>query len=236
MEQKSDAISEIGWRMIVRFLIYVVFLPLVLFIAAGTLDWMIAWVFVVIHIFFALYSRYLVYRTNPDTLVERARSTQREDTAGRDRYMVFIVGLLGPLLIWIVAGLNKRFGWPPEVARPLQLISIAGVVFGYVMGTWAMVTNAYFSAVVRIQEDRGHTVVTDGPYRFVRHPAYSGGLVSALTMPLMLGSFWALVPSGIMIIALIYRTKVEDQMLMDELPGYQAFATRTRFRLIPGIW
>ena len=150
--------------------------------------------------------------------------------------MVVIVGVLGPLVIWIVAGLNKRFSWPPDVPCTLQIISIAGIVFGYALGTWAMVTNAYFSAVVRIQKDRGHKVVTDGPYRFVRHPAYSGGLVSSLAIPLMLDSYWALVPAGIMLVFLVLRTKTEDKMLMDELPGYKEFAQQTRYRLVPGIW
>ena len=236
MEQQSEGISAIGWRMVVRFLVYVVFLPLVLFIAAGTVDWVMAWIYVAIHIVFTLLSRFMVYRTNPETLVERARSTQAEDAAGGDRAMVLIVGLLGPLVIWIVAGLNKRFSWPPDVSFTLQIISIAGIVFGYALGTWAMVTNAYFSAVVRIQKDRGHKVVTDGPYRFVRHPAYSGGLVSSLAMPLMLGSFWALIPSGIALIFLVIRMKNEDKMLMEELPGYSDYAQQTRYRLLPGIW
>jgi protein-S-isoprenylcysteine O-methyltransferase Ste14 len=113
---------------------------------------------------------------------------------------------------------------------------LLGVVLGYVLGTWAMVTNAYFSAVVRIQKDRGHKVVTDGPYRFVRHPAYAGGVVSSIAMPLMLGSFWALVPSGIALIFLVIRTKNEDKMLMEELPGYSDYAQQTRYRLVPGIW
>jgi protein-S-isoprenylcysteine O-methyltransferase Ste14 len=222
--------------MVVRFLIYVVLLPFVLFIAAGRFDWTMAWIYIGIHIAFTLISRLIVFRLSPETLVERGRAMQAEDVAAGDRFMVVIVGLLGPLAIWTIAGLNKRFSWPPDVSFTLQIISIAGIVFGYALGTWAMVTNAYFSAVVRIQKDRGHKVVTDGPYRFVRHPAYSGGLVSSLAMPLMLGSFWALIPSGIALIFLVIRMKNEDKMLMEELPGYADYALQTRYRLVPGIW
>jgi protein-S-isoprenylcysteine O-methyltransferase Ste14 len=161
---------------------------------------------------------------------------QAEDVAVGDRFMVVIVGLFGPLVIWTIAGLDDRFGWSPDLSFLTQGIALLGVVLGYVLGTWAMVTNAYFSAVVRIQKDRGHKVVTDGPYRFVRHPAYAGGVVSSIAMPLMLGSFWALVPSGIALIFLVIRTKNEDKMLMEELPGYSDYAQQTRYRLVPGIW
>jgi len=236
MDKQSEAISKIGWRMIVRFLVYVVFLPFVLFIAAGRLDWTMAWVYVGIHIAFTLISRLIVYRLNPDTLVERGRSMQTEDTAVGDRLMVVIVGLIGPLAIWMIAGLDDRLGWSPDLSNLAQAVALFFVVVGYALGTWAMATNAFFSAVVRIQEDRDHRVVTSGPYRIVRHPAYAGGVFSSLGIPLMLNSLWALIPAGVALVFLIIRTKIEDKMLMEELPGYSDFAQQTRYRLLPGIW
>jgi len=236
MEKQSEGIKGIGWRMVVRFLIYVVLLPFVLFIAAGRFDWTMAWIYIGIHIAFTLISRFIVFRKSPETLVERGRAMQAEDAPVGDRFMVVIVGLFGPLAIWTIAGLDDRFGWSPDLSFLTQVIALLGVVLGYSLGTWAMVTNAFFSSVARIQEDRDQSVITGGPYRIVRHPAYAGGVVSSIAMPLMLGSFWALVPSGIALIFLVIRTKNEDKMLMEELPGYSGYAQQTRYRLVPGIW
>ncbi len=236
MNNQSEDISGISWTMVVRFLVYVVLLPFVLFIAAGRFDWTMAWIYIGIHILFTLVSRLIVFRTNPETLVERARSTQKEDVAGEGRLMVLIVGLIGPLVLWIIAGLDHRYSWSPDISFFIEILALACVIFGYAVGTWAMITNAFFSAVVRIQEDRDHRVVTDGPYRIVRHPAYAGGLFSSLGIPLMLGSVWALIPAGLALVFMVMRTVNEDKMLMEELPGYSDFAQQTRYRLIPGIW
>ncbi len=236
MDKQSEGVSGIGWRMVIRFLIFVVLLPFVLFIAADRLDWTMAWVYIGIHIAFTLISRLIVLRTSPETLVERARGTGADDAAKGDRFMVVIVGLFGPLVIWTIAGLDDRFNWSPDISMLVQNISLVLVTFGYAVGTWAMVANAFFSSVARIQEDRDHHVVIGGPYRIVRHPAYAGGVVSSLAMPLMLGSLWALIPSGLALVFLVIRTKTEDKMLMEELPGYTDFAQQTRYRLVPGIW
>ena len=99
-----------------------------------------------------------------------------------------------------------------------------------------MVANRFFSAVVRIQHDRGHKVVRDGPYRIVRHPGYAGGLYTWLTAPLMLGTLWAYIPALLTVCALVVRTALEDRTLIQELPGYAEYTARTRYRLLPGIW
>lgn len=195
-----------------------------------------AWIFIGIHVTFTLVSRLIVLRSNPETLVERGRAMQAEDVAAGDRFMVVIVGLIGPVVIWTIAGLDDRFGWSPDLSFLAQGIALLGVVLGYFLGTWAMVANAFFSSVSRIQEDRDQSVITGGPYRIVRHPGYAGGVVSSIAIPLMLGSFWALIPAGIALIFLVIRTKNEDKMLMEELPGYRDFAQQTRYRLVHGIW
>jgi len=107
---------------------------------------------------------------------------------------------------------------------------------GYALLTWAMVSNSFFSQIVRIQTDRGHAVVTRGPYRFVRHPAYVGMILFELGMASLLASWPALLVSGVCALLLILRTALEDRTLQTELPGYLDYARQVRYRLVPGIW
>ena len=235
-EGKPDAISGIGWSAVLRFVVFVLLLPLVLFVAAGRLDWVMAWVYVGMHIAFTVVSRAIAMRKNPQLLAERAQSLKAENAKSWDRAMVVLVGLCGPLVMWVVAGLGERFNWPPQIPLALQIAALVVVVLGYAIGTWAMIVNAFFSAVVRIQEERNQTAVSDGPYRFVRHPAYAGGIVAYLAMPVMLGTLWALLPATLAVAGVIIRTVLEDRTLREELPGYAEYAQQTRYRLVPGIW
>jgi protein-S-isoprenylcysteine O-methyltransferase Ste14 len=218
------------------FILFAVLLPMVMFLTAGTFRWASAWVYLLIHVFFTLAGRLIAWRKNPGVLRERAQSLEAEDTKPWDKVLVVIGGLVGPLILFLVAGWDYRYQATPELPLALQVIALVSVLCGFLLGTWAFVINAYFSAVVRIQEDRGQTVIQDGPYRYIRHPGYAGGLMAYLCIPMMLGTLWALIPAVILILVMIYRTSMEDKMLQEELPGYSEYATRTRFRLIPGIW
>lgn len=232
----GSLVEQVGWRVVLQFLFLALLQPVVLFVAAGTLRWGMAWAFMGVYLVATLASRVMVYRRNPDLLVERGRSLQAEDTEPWDRFLVVSVGLLGPLATWIVAGLDHRWGWSPDIAWPWQLLALGVVATGYAFSSWAMVANAYFSGVVRLQEERGQTVVTEGPYRVVRHPGYAGAWLAYLAVPLVLGSWWTYLPAGLSIAVLVVRTSFEDRTLQRELPGYADYAQRTRYRLLPGIW
>jgi protein-S-isoprenylcysteine O-methyltransferase Ste14 len=99
-----------------------------------------------------------------------------------------------------------------------------------------MVANKFFSGVVRIQKERGHHVVSEGPYRIVRHPGYVGGVVAVIATPLLLGSLWGLISAAVYAAFVVLRTALEDRTLHEELPGYREYAQRTRYRLLPGVW
>jgi protein-S-isoprenylcysteine O-methyltransferase Ste14 len=146
-----------------------------------------------------------------------------------------LIGVFG-LATLMVAGLARRLGWPGALDLPAKIAGIVLYVFGYALFEWAMISNAFFSGMVRIQEDRGHQVATGGPYRIIRHPGYVGLILSGYGTGLMLGSAWTLIPASLLLINMIVRTTLEDRLLKAELPGYQEYAEHTRYRLLPGLW
>ena len=201
-----------------------------LFLTSGRLDWIAAWMYLGLYVGMILATGLVIER---DLIAERSRIG--EGTKDWD----MVLGSLSIFLVTpgalIVAGLDERFGWS-ELPLAVQIPAAAFVILGSTLTVWTMASNKFFSGTVRIQEDRGHTVVSAGPYGFVRHPGYLAWCVSAPAIPLMLGSLWGLIPSLIGVCALVFRTAFEDGTLLEELPGYQVYARRVRFRLLPGIW
>jgi protein-S-isoprenylcysteine O-methyltransferase Ste14 len=138
---------------------------------------------------------------------------------------------------FITAGLDAgRFHWSPFFPIWLQFLALLAFIIGSAISSWAMAVNKFFSTIVRIQKERGHYVVTGGPYKLVRHPGYTGAIIVSISLPLLLGSVWALIPAIIGDIILIIRTVLEDNTLKKELQGYDEYAKRVPRRLIPGIW
>ena len=129
-----------------------------------------------------------------------------------------------------------RYHWSPPLSPVVYSVGYVLLAFGYVLMLWAMWTNRFFSAVVRIQTDRGHAVVQEGPYRFVRHPGYVAITPLLAATPFALGSFWALIPAGLGVVLFVIRTALEDAALQRELPGYAEYARKVRYRLVPGVW
>ena len=207
-----------------------------IFLAAGTVRWPMGWVYYGLTVGGALASRALVAIVHPDLLAERAQSQRAEDNKDYDRYLSPIVALIAPLVSLIVVGLGKRWSWSPPLPTWVAAVGVVLYVLGYALATWALVTNRFFSAVVRIQTERGQYVVSGGPYRVVRHPGYTGGIATAIATPLLLGALWALIPEAIYVAFMALRTALEDRTLHEELPGYPEYARRTRYRLFPGVW
>jgi protein-S-isoprenylcysteine O-methyltransferase Ste14 len=215
---------------------YILLFPAVIFLAGGTLRWPMGWWYYGLSVTATIISRLIVARVNPDQLRERGTSMSAENAKSWDRTLSMLVGLVIPVVVLIVVGLDHRWSWSPVLPTWVPPFGIILIILGYALATWAFVVNQFFSAVVRIQTDRGHHVVSDGPYGLVRHPGYLGGLISIIATPLLLGSLWGLVPVAIYIVILVTRTALEDRTLQDELPGYREYSQRTRFRLLPGVW
>jgi protein-S-isoprenylcysteine O-methyltransferase Ste14 len=175
----------------------------------------------------------MMLRYSPETIAERARVGGMR---GWDKLIGGLWAVMYFLLVLLVAGLDARFGWSRPVALALQLAGTVASMLGFALFSWAMVSNAYFSTIVRIQKERGHAVCTTGPYRFVRHPGYVGAILQSLGLPLMLGSLWSLIPGGVAGLLIVARTVLEEWTLLDELDGYQEYARQVRYRLLPGLW
>lgn len=239
-ETKSDELQSSGqvtpWMWMRAILLIGVVPALALFLPAWTLNWPMAWVYVAMSIVFFVASRAIVARVHPDTLAERGKMLDHADAKQWDRTLSPLVGLVGPLATYILAGLVHRYGWGADVPPWAQIAALGVYIVCYVIGSWALVANRFFSGVVRIQTERGHTVVTSGPYALVRHPGYASAAISYLAMPILLGAYWAVIPAVITIALLIVRTALEDRTLRAELPGYEDYTHTTRYRLIPGIW
>jgi protein-S-isoprenylcysteine O-methyltransferase Ste14 len=171
---------------------------------------------------------------NPELLIERT-TRRKEGIKTWDTVLLSIVGLT-TIAKYILAGFDVRLGWTAQMPLALQIAALIVAALGYALGTWAMAANAFFSKVVRIQEDRDHAVATGGPYRYVRHPGYIGTIVFELATPIMLGSLWALIPGGLAALLFVVRTALEDRTLQEELDSYRDYARRVRYRLLPGIW
>ena len=205
---------------------------LCLFGSSGRLHWSNAWVFLGINFAAGIVSSILFWR-NPELLAER-----RNTKAGKgwDKPLVCFVVLLGPVATWITAGLDFRLHWSPGMGALAFISGVVGAVFAIALIAWAMHSNKFFSSVVRIQKDRGHVVVTGGPYRFVRHPGYTGICAFTLVTPLILNSRWAFVPATVTAAVTVLRTALEDRTLHNELDGYAEYARRVKYKLVPSIW
>ena len=205
-----------------------------LFVSSGDWRWGMAWAYLGIALGGITASIALLARHDPALLVERSRI--RKGTKRWDKALVVPIVLVLPLALLIVAGLDRRFAWSPDIAATGQIAALAAMVLGYAVVVWGMLANTFFAATVRIQAERGHQVISGGPYRYVRHPGYVGAVVADLAMPIALGSLWALIPGGLAAALLVLRTGLEDRTLRRELSGYQDYTGRVRYRLLPGIW
>jgi protein-S-isoprenylcysteine O-methyltransferase Ste14 len=229
---KADAASD---RAVRRFWLGTVLLlpvtAVLLFFIAGTVRWPGAWIYLAVSWVASIAGGFLIPRE-----LAAERGTIPKDMASYDKVIAPLLARGLPLVTFVVAGLDQRFGWSPSLELIWPVLGFAGVFFGAGILDWAMATNVFFSGVMRIQSERGHHVVDSGPYARVRHPGYTGLALHNLGMPFLLGSLWALIPSLAIVAVTVLRTELEDRALREELEGYPAYASRVRFRLVPGVW
>lgn len=220
-------------RILLRLLAFVLVLAVILFIAAGRWDWVMGWIYMAMYACVTVIA-VLVVPLDPDLIAERTQI--KEGVKEWDKRITVAGSVLYPLAILIVAGLDARLSWSPRVPLALQLAALLAAAVGNLLSIWATAVNKFYGRFVRIQKERGHSVISDGPCRTIRHPGYLGQIIFSLASTLALGSLWALVPGGLFAALLVVRTALEDRTLRDELEGYEAYSRRVRYRLIPYVW
>ena len=235
--QERTELQTISGRLIIRWLVRevlgVITLAALLFWSAGRLDWVMGWALVILTAAWVAGTGWVALTYNPALLAERLGPK-----VGAKKWDLTLMGIIGLLTVGrsVVAGLDLRFGWTTGMQPSLQAGMLVVAALGYGLVVWATAANAFFSQIVRIQTDRGHTVATGGPYRWVRHPGYVASILVELAVPIMLGSWWALIAGGVSAGLFIVRTRLEDRTLLAELTGYPEYARLVRYRLLPGVW
>lgn len=221
-------------RRMMQIILSIVIQAMILFATSGRLNWGMAWVYIGVSVGFVVFNAAMLLARDPELIAERAQ--MKKDAKSWDKVLATLIVAVIPLISLSVAGLDHRFGWSPAFALTLRILATGGMIMGSGVWIWAMVSNKFFSGLVRIQGERGHAVQTSGPYRIVRHPGYVGLVLLTLAPPVMFGSLWALIPAGLSTIGIIVRTALEDHTLQQELSGYKNYAHHVRYRLLPGIW
>jgi protein-S-isoprenylcysteine O-methyltransferase Ste14 len=221
-------------RVIVLTLIFVVVVPFLPLLISQRWDWWEAWVYGVMGVLGFAVSRALAARRHPDLLAERARFMEHENAESWDRLLAPLVGLGGGL-IPLVAGLESLSDTPATFSLPVRIVALVIILAGYALASYTLIENRFFSGMVRIQSDRGHKVVSSGPYRWRRHPGYAGALLTYLATPLLLEAPWTFLLVVFIASVLVIRTRLEDGTLQDRLEDYRDYARRVRYRLLPGV-
>ncbi len=229
----ATAVTRGVLRWLVRETMGVVMACVILFLCAGHWDWVWGWSAVATLVFWVGATALAVIPTHPAVLAERTRP--RKGSKSWDTVFMSIVAVI-VLAVYVVGGLDERNGWTVGFPEAVQILGVIVAVIGYALFVWATASNAFFSQMVRIQEERGHAVATGGPYQFVRHPGYLGGILAYVGMPMMLGSLPATALGLATAVLMVVCTSLEDRTLLRELNGYREFAARVRYRLLPGLW
>jgi len=204
-----------------------------LFGVAGRVDWPAAWFFISLFAVYLFLGAWWFVRHDPELLEERM--TTAPNVPAWDRLLVRAYWILLPTLFTTAALDAGRFRWS-EMPTAVQTVGAVALIAAFVVIWWCTAANHFLSANARIQSERGHRVVQQGPYRFVRHPMYTSLIVLMIGMGLILGSWLAVVPATLIAVLLVVRTSLEDRMLTIELAGYREYASRVQARLLPGLW
>lgn len=222
-------------RTVVLLVLVVLVMPLLPLLITRDWGWWQAWALAAANSLGFVLSRIVVSRRYPDLIRDRAGTLGHDGVKTWDKWLAPAMAF-GSLVPPVIAALEHLWTQTASAGLVTNLIGLGLIVLGYVLGTVAMLHNRFFAGQVRIQRERGHTVVSSGPYSVIRHPGYAGSLLANVGVPLLLDSLWAWAGVAALVVVTIVRTLLEDRTLQAELPGYRDYTQRVRFRLVPWIW
>ncbi|UCG37149.1 MAG: isoprenylcysteine carboxylmethyltransferase family protein [Candidatus Bathyarchaeota archaeon] len=205
------------------------------FLSAGHVTATLAWLFFLASFLHNAASTAVQYKFNAELLVQRLK-LKRKGSKLWDEILMRVTNLTALVLMPVVAGLDYGRFLRSSLGIHFTVAGLFLFIASSVLINWAMLANPYFEQTVRVQKDRSHRVISGGPYQIVRHPGYLGGILYALSFPLIIGSIYTFIPAGIYVLLMVTRTLLEDRTLQRELCGYKEYAEKVRYRLLPWLW
>src|SRR4030042_1569534 len=229
MDDKQLSQSELIKMVFARLLIVIPLLLAMFFLPAGTFAYWEAWLYLTVLLIPMVLVLIYLLRNDPALLARRMRMREKEAS----QKLIVKLGSLYYLLIFLIPGFDKRFGWS-NVPVVVVIVADVLVLLGYGMFFLVLRENRYASRIIEVEQEQ--KVISSGPYAIVRHPMYLAVSLMYILSPLALGSYWAMIPSLLIIPLLVARIRNEESVLGRELKGYKAYMQKTKYRLIPGIW
>jgi protein-S-isoprenylcysteine O-methyltransferase Ste14 len=221
-------------KLLLQNLIWIVAMAALLFVSAGTWHWPAAWVLLATSAILGVAGGLWLAKVDPALLAERMRPMMQHDQPAADKKFMLAFGTTA--LVWFIAiGLDKRFHGS-DIPVALQALGFVMLLLSTGVIMWVMRENSFAAPVIKLQTERGHHVVSTGPYAWVRHPMYSGTVLFFIGMPLLLGSWWGVAMAPLFFVLFAVRSGIEERTLIAGLPGYADYAARVRYRLLPGLW
>lgn len=214
---------------LIKFFCGLLVVGLLIFLPAGTISYTYGWLLIGLLFGPMLIAGFVMMAKSPEFLKKRLDAKEKQ---GTQKGVVAFSGLMF-IMGFVLAGLDFRFHWS---AVPIWVVIIASVLFliAYALYAEVMRENAYLSRTIKVEE--GQTVVDTGMYGVVRHPMYAVTILLFLMIPLVLGSWYALITFAFYPAIIIVRLKDEEELLTRELPGYAEYKQKVKYRIIPFIW
>lgn len=233
MQKKSEMtnveMKNLIRKIILRFSLVPIVLIFLILLPAGTFNFWQFYLYITVLVLPMFFVLFYFLKNDPKFLERRTRAQEKEKTQKINQIVFLLIFFTG----FIIPGFDKRFGWS-EVPVWIVIITNIVIAVGYFLIFNVFKQNSYASRIVEVEKDQ--KVISTGLYGIVRHPMYIGVLIMYIPTPLALGSYWGLIPMATIPVALVIRIINEEKVLKRELPGYNEYCTKTKYRLIPYLW